>query len=364
MAVPAFMQKYMKENKATLAAEEKNSGVIRKYYDTGSYVLNALVSADMFKGIAGNKIIGLGGPSGCGKTYFALSIIKSFLNDNPTGYCVWYDTESTISKELLDSRNIDSNRVLIVEPAHVNDFKVKIMQFMNEYQEIPMNERIPIIMVLDSIGMLPDNKEIEDASNGDPKADQGGRAKKIKSLFRTITSQLGVLDIPLIVTSHTYSTMDMFPQEVLSSGVGLVYSASTIICLGKALEKDGKDVVGVILRCKAMKSRLSKENNVVRVLLNYKNGINRYYGLLDLAEASGIWKKVGTRYDVGGKLVFGKNINENPEQYFTQDVLNQINEYVKKVFSYGSNVIIDVNKIEQVDNEENKNENENENFEQ
>lgn len=349
MSVPSFMKKFIKDSKATIAADELNSGVIRKYYDSGSYVLNALVSGDMFKGFPGNKIQGLGGPSGVGKTFFVMGAMKSFLDINPTGMVFYYDTESTVSKEFLEKRGIDSERVVIIEPTDVEDFKVNIAQFCKIYEETPESERVPIMMVLDSLGMLPDNKEIEDAESGDVKADMGGRAKKIKSLFRIITTKLGVLDIPLFVTSHTYSSQGLFPVEIISGGTGLQYAASNILGLGKALEKDGKEVTGVIIRCKTMKSRTSKENNVVRVLIDYSKGLDRYYGLLELAEAAGVFKKVSTRYEVDGKMVYGKTINENPETYYTQEVLEKINEYVKEAFNYQGALSFDAGKI--VDNE-------------
>jgi hypothetical protein len=36
-----------------------------------------------------------------------------------------------------------------------------------------------------------------------------------------------------------------------------------------------------------------------------------------------------------GVKVFGKNINEEPEKYFTKDILDQIDEACKKEFLYG-----------------------------
>ena len=37
-----------------------------------------------------------------------------------------------------------------------------------------------------------------------------------------------------------------------------------------------------------------------------------------------------------GTKVFGKAINDNPEKYFTKDMLDKIDEETKKQFSYGS----------------------------
>jgi hypothetical protein len=122
----------------------------------------------------------------------------------------------------------------------------------------------------------------------------------------------------------------------LSGGSGLKYTASTIVYLSKRKDKDGTEVVGNIVRAKLHKSRLTKENSLVEIKITYSTGLDRYYGLLDIAEKYGIIKKVSTRYELSnGVKVFGKNINEEPEKYFTKDILDQIDEACKKEFLYG-----------------------------
>ena len=68
----------------------------------------------------------------------------------------------------------------------------------------------------------------------------------------------------------------------------------------------------------------------------YKQGLDRYYGLLELGEEAGVFKKVSTRYEMpDGTKVFGKSINSEPEKYFTDEVLTKIDEYTKQKFTYG-----------------------------
>ena len=66
-----------------------------------------------------------------------------------------------------------------------------------------------------------------------------------------------------------------------------------------------------------------------------KRGLDKYYGLLELAEKGGIWKKVSTRYEVEGKKIYASEIYKNPEKYFTQEVLEKIDTIAKETFSYG-----------------------------
>ena len=115
------------------------------------------------------------------------------------------------------------------------------------------------------------------------------------------------------------------------------YAASTIAMLSKRKEKVDNEVIGNVIKVKMYKSRLSKENAQVECLLTYDKGLDRYYGLLDLAEKYGIIKKVSTRYEMpDGSKVFGKNILEDPKKYYTDEVLKAIDEAAKKEFSYGA----------------------------
>ena len=90
---------------------------------------------------------------------------------------------------------------------------------------------------------------------------------------------------------------------------------------------------------KTRKSRLSKENKEVTVRLYYdERGLDKYYGLLELGEIGGMWKNVAGRYEMDGKKVYAKEILKNPDKYFTQEVLEQLDEISKEQFSYGSSI--------------------------
>jgi hypothetical protein len=150
---------------------------------------------------------------------------------------------------------------------------------------------------------------------------------------------LGKAGIPLVVTNHTYSVVGAYvPTRDMSGGEGLKYSASTIIYLSKKKDKDATgEVVGNIIHCKTYKSRFTKENRDVDVQLNFETGLNPFYGLVDIALKHGVFKKVSTRIELpDGTTAFEKNINENPEKYFTSAVMEKLEEAVGKEFKYGS----------------------------
>jgi len=152
-----------------------------------------------------------------------------------------------------------------------------------------------------------------------------------------------VIGIKKVGTGKVYDiTVDQHENYILENGLithnsGLKYAASTIAMLSKKKDKDSNnDVVGNIIKVKMHKSRLSKENGLVEVRLSYDKGLDRYYGLLELAEKHNIIKKVSTRYEMpNGAKLFGKEINTNPEKYFTDDILKQLDECAKQEYSYG-----------------------------
>ena len=307
------------------------------YVDTGSYIFNGLVSGSLFGGVSGNKITAIAGESSTGKTFFSLAVVKNFLDSNPDGYCLYFDTEAAITKSLLDSRAIDTSRFVVVNVVTVEEFRTKALKAVDVYLKKPEEERKPCMFVLDSLGMLSTEKEITDALN-DKQVRDMTKSQLIKGAFRMLTLKLGQANIPMIVTNHTYDVIGSYvPTKEMGGGSGLKYAASTIIYLSKKKEKDGTEVVGNIIKAKTAKSRLSKENKDVEVRLYYdERGLDRYYGLLELGELGGLWKNVAGRYEMNGKKVYAKAILKDPETYFTEEVMQKLDEIARKEFSYGT----------------------------
>ena len=305
------------------------------YVDTGSYIFNALVSGSIFGGVSGNKITAIAGETSTGKTFFSLAIVNNFLDNNPTGYCLYFDTEAAITKSLLEGRGIDTTRLVVVNVVTIEDFRNKTLKAVDLYLKKSKDERQPCMFVLDSLGMLSTNKEITDTL-AEKDARDMTKAQLIKGAFRMLTLKLGQANIPMIVTNHTYESMSLYGGKQMSGGSGLMYASSTIVYLSKSKEKDGTEVIGNIIKATTKKSRLSKENKQVEIRLFYdERGLDRYYGLLELGELGGIWKNVAGRYEMDGKKIYAKQILAEPEKYFTPEVMQALDEIARKEFSYG-----------------------------
>ena len=307
------------------------------YVDTGSYIFNGLISGSIFGGVSNNKITAIAGESSTGKTFFSLAVVKNFLDSNPNGYCLYFDTEAAVNKSLLTSRGIDLDRLVVVNVVTIEEFRTKALKAVDIYLKTNIEDRKPCMFVLDSLGMLSTEKEIRDALD-DKQVRDMTKSQLVKGAFRMLTLKLGQANIPLIVTNHTYDVIGSYiPTKEMGGGSGLKYAASTIIYLSRKKEKDGKEVVGNIIKAKTAKSRLSKENKEVQVRLYFDDrGLDRYYGLLELGEIGGIWKNVAGRYEINGKKVYGKQILANPDEYFTPEVMQALDEIAQKEFSYGS----------------------------
>ena len=322
---------------AALVSDGVEAGDVENFIDTGSYVFNALLSGSIYGGLPANKITALAGESATGKTYFLMGIVKNFLDANPDSGVVYFESESAITKQMVIDRGIDPDRMVIVPVTTVQEFRTQSLKILDRYMQQDTNVRRPLFLCLDSLGMLSTTKEVEDTADGKETRDMT-RAQVLKAAFRVLTLKLGKAKVPMVVTNHTYDVVgSMFPQKEMGGGSGLKYAASSIIYLSKRKEKDGTEIVGNIVHCKNHKSRLTIENKMVDVRLTYDKGLDKYYGLLELAEKYDIIKKVSTRYELpDGSKQFGKTILNDPLTYFTEDVMKQLDEAANKEFRYAS----------------------------
>ena len=321
---------------AGLVSDGVSAGDSADFIDTGSHIFNALVSGSIYGGVPSNKITAIAGESSTGKTFFCLGIVQHFLDSNPDAGVIYFESESAISKQMIEDRGIASDRMLIVPVATIEQFRTQACKILDNYVDQPEEKRQPLMFVLDSLGMLSTEKEIADVA-ADKQVRDMTKSQLIKGAFRVLTLKLGKANVPMLVTNHTYDVIGSYvPTKEMGGGSGLKYAASTIIYLSKKKEKDGKEVVGNIIKCKTAKARLTKENSQVEVRLYYDKGLDKYYGLLELGEKYELWKNVAGRYEMNGKKVFAKHILSNPEEYFTPEVMQALDECAGKEFKYGN----------------------------
>ena len=308
------------------------------WIDTGSYVFNALVSGSIYKGIPGTKVTMLGGEESVGKTWFAISLAKSFLEANPTGYVFAWETESAFTEKMLDVRGIDKNRFVVAQVNTVQEFRVEVMKVLEQYEAYDEEEeKPPMLFLLDSLGNLSTNKEMDDMVKGDDKSDMT-RAKLLRGTFRALTLKMARNKIPMIMTNHVYIVTGAYvPTKEQGGGLGGKYAASLIVFLSKSTERDTKtkELLGNIIKITTEKSRYTKEKEKVETFLSYETGMDRYYGLLPLAVEFGIVQKGPKKYVFpDGSSYYENEINETPSVW-TKEILDEIDKNCRIKFELG-----------------------------
>lgn len=336
------------------ASESLDDGIA--FIDTGSYALNALFSGSLYGGLPNNKATALAGEESTGKSFFALSIAKYFLDANEEGAVICFESEGALddtkrTTDMLLARGIDPNRFYIVPVTTVQEFRTQCLKMLNDYLEKPKEERQPMLMILDSLGNLSTTKEMGDIAEGKDTRDMT-RTQLIRGAFRVLTLKMNRARVPMIITNHTYDVIGAYmPTKEMSGGGGVKYAASIIGFLSKSKAKEGDaqdgDLIGAKITVKIDKSRFTREQSKVAVVLNHTKGLDRYYGLIDIGLETGVLTTVSTKVKFpDGTLAFKTTINKNPEKYFTPKVLELIEAKVGTLFKYGEGEDVPVDETE------------------
>jgi RecA/RadA recombinase len=315
-----------------------------EWISTGNYLLNAQLSGSLFGGIANNRSVGISGDPGTGKSFLCQNIVREAQQK---GYNVIYcDTEGAIDKKGALKFGIDPSKIRYQPIKTVTDFKIFTANLIDTLQKARQKGAdIKILLILDSLGMLTTQKEIDDALKGKSAMDMGIRAKEMRSLFRLITLDLTAAKIPLICTNHTTTggIGGYMPTKESAGGDGPIFSMSNLLMLSKSILKDNTDTkTGIIVTSNIKKARFTVPHQV-KFHISWVHGMNPYVGLQDFVswEACGIQrgkleKGVFTPVESSPRWAIkhlGKTIPStqlfSPE-VFTEEVLKELDEKVIK----------------------------------
>lgn len=271
-----------------------------EWISTGNYALNYRISANFDWGIPMGKVTCLAGESGSGKSYIASGSIIS--NAQKQGiFVVLFDSENALDEKWLQALDVDTSpdKLLKLNVAFVNQVAASLAKLINEYEETPEEERVKILIVVDSLGMLLTPTDSKQFNKGDLKGDFGLKAKQITAMVKNCVNAFGNMNVGMITTNHTYASQDMFdPDDKISGGQGFIYASSIVIAMGKKklkLEDSKTKVIGIKASCKIMKTRYSKPFETVDVEIPWETGMDAYSGLFELFEAT-CFERQGNRY--------------------------------------------------------------------
>jgi RecA/RadA recombinase len=299
------------------------------WISTGNYALNYLISGDFNKGIPLGKVTVFAGESGAGKSYICSgNVIK---NAQAQGiYVVLIDSENALDEAWLQALGVDTSeeKLLKLNMAMIDDVAKTISTFMKDYKAIPLEDRPKVLFVIDSLGMLMTNIQVDQFDAGNMKGDMGHKPRALKSLVTNCVNMFGSCNVGMIATNHSYESQDPYsPDPKISGGSGFVYASSIVVAMKKLKLKEDEagnkvtDVLGIRAGCKIMKTRYAKPFEDIQLQIPYETGMNPYSGFFDLLEKKGMIKKEGNRYaytDLNGEVhkYFRKEWSQNANGIF------------------------------------------------
>lgn len=324
-----LMNRLKKNSRSKFSSALDNSSIFKDVepVTTSVPMLNVALSGKLDGGLYPGLTM-LAGPSKHFKSNYALLIASAFLKKYDDGVLLFYDSEFGSSEKYFKSMNIDPSRVFHTPITNVEELKNDLVRQLED-----LNEKDNVIIIIDSVGNVASKKELEDALNDKSVADMS-RAKAFKGFYRMVTPYLNLKKIPMLVINHTYDSMGLFPQKVVSGGTGGVYSSNDIWIIGRQQEKEGTEVSGYNFIINIDKSRKTKEKSKIPISVRWDGGVQKYSGLLDLAVEGGFVEKPSkgwyARVDLSTGEIEDKKYRE--KQTHTSEFWNPIlnNEKFKK----------------------------------
>jgi len=336
-----FLKEIQKVNEMADFVEDSSLGNITEFISTGSYTLNGILSGDLFGGIPAGRVSAFMGKSSTGKSFLTARIAREAQKK---GYdVIWFESENATDKFFLQRCGVDTRKVIILPINTVEEFRnqaIKVIDLFEAAKAADPNKKM--MLILDSLGNLPIEKELKDADEGKSAQDMGTRSKVIRSLSRVLTMPIAKMQIPMVVVNHTYTNASGYvPIEVPSGGEGVIYISSIICLLTKQAIKEEivgekyKQLTGNILKARTTKNRVVPEGKIAETKVDFAEGVDPYYGLLPWAEAAGLVEKISTSWYVKhlDKKIFEKNIY-TPEVW--EPILQELNVWVKQNVAYSS----------------------------
>lgn len=301
MAKPFDISKFRKDITKSIQGLSIGFNDPTDWIGTGNYALNYLISGDFNKGIPLGKVTVFAGESGAGKSYICSGNIVKNAQEQGI-FVILVDTENALDESWLHALGVDTDpaKLLKLNMSMIDDVAKAISTFMIDYKELPEEERMKVLWVIDSLGMLLTPTDVNQFEAGDMKGDMGRKPKALTALVRNCVNMFGSHNVGLVATNHTYASQDMFdPDDKISGGQGFIYASSIVVAMKKMKLKEDEDgnkvseVNGIRAGCKVMKTRYAKPFEGMQVKIPYSTGMSPHSGLVDLAEKKGLLKKEG-----------------------------------------------------------------------
>jgi hypothetical protein len=321
-------------------SDEHNPYGVETFFDTGCYALNAFLSdGDIYKGCILGKKYAYSGESSTAKSYFIAYMIKAFLDTYEDATVLFYETEGSSIRQMAEAIGIDMTRVIVEPVSIIEELKTNALQYIEKLEAdyIATKERTRLMVVLDSLGMLSTNKELDDGKAGKDTKDMTMAAAK-KAFYRAISLKFSLLQIPMITANHSYTNIGGYgDSQVEGGGSGFQYAGDVRFLLSKSQKRAGNLQTGVSIRVKIKKSRFIKENQTINIDLDFEKGLNKYSHMVEFANACGMLKADDDVVTFEGKEYVRQMFEEKFGDFFVKEKMDILRERIKVSLGFGEN---------------------------
>ena len=264
---------------ATLLSEETPT---YGFVDSGSKVLNKIISGDYNGGYPIGSITEIYVESSTAKTVF---LTHAFIGAQKKGfYTVMVDNEHAYSPSFAEKLGIDSEKLVYLQPETIEDCFESIEKCILAIRK--HDPDTPIMIGYDSIGVSPTRKEMGDDFGKNSEMGGALRAKVAGQCLRRINPMLRKHKAGLIIINQVRSKVGVMfgdPRTRAGGGKALLYYCGTSLetASGKsdALFDERKNPLGIVGTVKTVKNKITKPYQACDFKLLYDEGLVDSFGL-------------------------------------------------------------------------------------
>ena len=300
------LNKQFKDTKVAYFLDGSNATPtdIKEFVSTGSSVLDLAISNRPNGGVAVGRITEINGLESSGKSLIGTHILAE--TQKKGGVAVYIDTETSVSREWLETIGVDVSKLLYLHVETVEDIFECIESIITKIRESD-RERLVSILV-DSLAGASTKVEMEADFEKDGWATS--KAIIVSKAMRKITQMIGRERIALVFTNQLRQKLGvMFGDPwTTSGGKALPFHSSTRIRLknmGQIKVGAKNDVIGMKCRAQIIKNRLGPPLRHADFNLYFDSGIDDKGSWLTVLKDHKLLKIAGAWYTLEYK---GKDI--------------------------------------------------------
>lgn len=294
---------------------------------TPCYDLNRILSGSLRKGIVSRNLMAIVGPEHTMKSSF---MVLCMVNAQKQGYKpVIIDTEGGVDESFCKRWGLDTTNLFYVYTPWIDE----VMPILAQIRETGDEK---MVIGLDSVGGLQRLKAYNDALDGNVKQDQGLLQKDIRSMLKLYLNICIAQNSIGIATGHYYGSPNAtgYVSEKIGGGFAMKLFPSIIVTLKKyQIHSDpnvkSSPVIGNEIVATTIKNRVYPPFQDASVMIDYKDGVNKFAGVLDIAIQANLVEQNGSWFNYKGERLGQGKMNAMRALEGIEGVLDEIDEWLK-----------------------------------